>query len=361
MNLPEIIKVDPDLCKNCFKCISVCPVKYCNIATGDYVEVDPDLCIGCGACLEACNHNARYFIDDFEQFLNDLNSKKMVAIVAPAIAANFPYNYLKLNGWLKSIGIEAVFDVSFGAELTVKSYIEYLKENHPDMIIAQPCPAIVTYIEIYKPELLKYLAPAHSPMLHTIQMIKNFYPQYKNHKIVVISPCIAKKREFDETGLGDYNVTFKKIEEYFKKNNINLNDFEEVDFDNEPAERAVLFSSPGGLLKTAEREYPEISNLTRKIEGPDIIYKYLETLEIAIKEKANPLLIDCLNCEAGCNGGTGTVKNPDITMDMLDQRVENRKKQLQKKYYYDVKNNKIDINKINETLNKYWKKEIYKR
>jgi len=31
------------------------------------------------------------------------------------------------NGWLKSIGVEAVFDVGFGAELTTKSYVEYLQ------------------------------------------------------------------------------------------------------------------------------------------------------------------------------------------------------------------------------------------
>ena len=31
----------------------------------------------------------------------------------------------------KSIGEEAVFDVSFGAELTTKSYVEYIKTKNP--------------------------------------------------------------------------------------------------------------------------------------------------------------------------------------------------------------------------------------
>jgi iron only hydrogenase large subunit-like protein len=107
-------------------------------------------------------------------FLNYIKfNKDVVAIAAPAVAANFPDLYLNLNGWLKSLGVAAVFDVSFGAELTIKSYLEHQKENNPKAIIAQPCPAIVTYIEIYRPELVKYLAPADSPMLHTIKMIKN--------------------------------------------------------------------------------------------------------------------------------------------------------------------------------------------
>ena len=192
--LAPVISVDNDKCQNCHVCISVCPVKFCNIAKEGYVEIDPDLCIGCGQCVEACTHKARSIIDDFDIFMNDLsNGKSMIAVVAPAVAANFPNRYLNLNGWLKSLGIEAVFDVSFGAELTIKSYLEHIKDNNPSTVIAQPCPAIVTYIETYKPELLPYLAPADSPMLHIIKMIKEYYPKFKNHKIAVISPCAAKR------------------------------------------------------------------------------------------------------------------------------------------------------------------------
>ena len=53
--------------------------------------------------------------------------ERVVAIVAPAIVANFKGKELEFNGWLKSIGVEAVFDVGFGAELTTKSYVEYLQ------------------------------------------------------------------------------------------------------------------------------------------------------------------------------------------------------------------------------------------
>ncbi len=254
--------------------------KNCNDGSGDYVTINPDMCIGCGECLNACTHGARYIIDDFDVFMADIKSGvKMVAVVAPAVASNFPHQYLHLNGWLKSIGVKANFDVSFGAELTIKSYLEHIKKNNPKAVISQPCPAIVTYIEMYKPELLPYLAPADSPMLHTAKMVKAFYPEYKDCKIVIISPCAAKKREFEETGVGDYNVTYVSLEKYFKEQGVDLAKFPAVDYDNPPAERAVLFSTPGGLLETAERAAPGIRSKTRKIAGPTIIYKNLDQLK----------------------------------------------------------------------------------
>ncbi|URA10152.1 methyl-accepting chemotaxis protein [Thermospira aquatica] len=362
MPLAKIIDVDPEKCVNCHRCISVCQVKYCNDGSGDYVKVISDLCIGCGECLSACTHGARVIVDDFEKAMEALRRKEpIVAIVAPAVSANFPENFLRLNGWLKSMGVSAIFDVSFGAELTIKSYLEYIKEKKPTTVIAQPCPALVTYIELYKPELLQFLAPADSPMMHTMKMVREFYPQYRNHKMLVISPCIAKRREFDEVGIGDYNVTMKRIQDYFEANHIVLSSYPEVDFDNDPAERAVLFSSPGGLLETAIREVPEIRYKTRKIEGPHIIYSYLSELFSSIEKKAAPLLVDCLNCEMGCNGGTGTTAR-NLPMDQVEHYVKQRAEKMIQFYKKKGTIKRSERPKLLEKLlDKYWKPKIYDR
>jgi iron only hydrogenase large subunit-like protein len=218
--LSKVINVVKDKCVNCHACISTCPVKFCNVASGDYVEVNEDLCIGCGNCLTSCTHGARVGIDDFPAFIADVARKvPLVAIAAPAVAANFPGTFLQLNTWLKSLGVRAVFDVSFGAELTVLSYLHYVQEKKPATVIAQPCPAIVSYIQLYKPELIPYLAPVDSPMLHTVKMIREYFTQYRDCRIVVISPCFAKKREFDETLSGEtvYNITYKSISGIWQK------------------------------------------------------------------------------------------------------------------------------------------------
>lgn len=348
--LSPVVVVREENCVNCHQCISACPVKYCLDGSGNTVKINHDLCIGCGSCIDACTHDARKRQDDFKEMIHDLVHTSMVAIVAPAAAASFQGNIFHLNGFLKSIGIDAVFDVSFGAELTIKSYLEYIKNNAPKTVISQPCPAIVNYIELYQPELLPYLAPADSPMLHTIKLIQEFYPLYKNHKVVVISPCIAKKREFEETGLGDYNIIFDSLETYLKEERKDLGSYPEVEFDSPSPERAVLFSSPGGLMATLERESVSAAKGTRKIEGPELIYPYLKDLPEALAKGTNPLIVDCLSCEKGCNGGTGTNVR-EVSVDILEHAVAERAEE-------QTKTNK---KRIKKALKTYWKKGLYDR
>ena len=358
----QVISVDKDKCVNCHRCISVCPVRMCNDGSGDYVKVNHKLCIGCGRCISACDHGARFGIDDFDQFMLDLSSRKdIVAIVAPAVAVTFRGKDLELNTWLKSIGVKAVFDVSFGAELTTKTYVEYIKTKNPPVVIAQPCPALVSFCEMYRPNLLKYLAPADSPMAHTMRMIKEYYPQYKNHKIAVISPCYAKRREFDEIGLGDYNVTMKSLSEYFNSKGINLASFSKTPYDNPEAERAVTYSTPGGLLGTAERFVPGISSVTRKIEGFPGVVEYLVHLNKSLENGEKPAfkLIDCLGCAVGCNGGAGT-STSGMTLDEMEGLVTKRKVQRQEEWKTTKKNPRA-VKKINSTINKYWRNGLYKR
>ena len=362
--LSSVVSVDKEKCLNCHACILACPVKFCNDGSEDYLKINDDMCIGCGSCISACTHDARQPIDDFDKFKTDINNLvPIVAIAAPAIAANFPKSYLNINGWLKSIGVSACFDVSFGAELTIKSYIHHITENNPQTVISQPCPALVSYIQIYQPELIPHLAPADSPMLHTIKMIKEYYPEYRNHKVLVLSPCLAKRREFDETGFGDYNVTFNSFEKYIQNNNIGLQNFEKQEYDNPPPERAVLFSTPGGLMRTAERDVQGISNKTRKIEGKEHIYKYLEKLPQVLSAGKAPLLIDCLNCSMGCNGGPGTF-NQNSSPDEVEYHIEKRREKMQEQYingHSKRSSEKKAASKLNKYLENHWKPGLYSR
>ena len=360
-SLTPVVKVDADKCVNCHMCIAVCPVKYCIDGSGEKVAINADLCIGCGSCVKACTQKARTIIDDAQAFLDALARKeKIVAVAAPALVSSYPDNYGRVLGWIKKLGVAACFDVSFGAELTVKSYLAHVEANAPKMVIAQPCPAIVSYVEIYRPELIQYLAPADSPMLHTIKMIRDYYPQYAGCKVAVLSPCAAKRREFDETGIGDYNVTFKSLEALMKERSVDLSRQEEAGFDNPPAERAVLFSTPGGLLRTAEREVPGIASKTRKIEGPEIVYDYLASLSESVKKGRNPLLIDCLNCDFGCNAGPGTL-NQDKSPDEIEHPIEKRKAEAEVFYGGKRANPRKAKKKLAGVLSKFWKPGQYLR
>ncbi|MDR1950505.1 MAG: methyl-accepting chemotaxis protein [Spirochaetaceae bacterium] len=364
VSLRPIIEVVKDKCVNCHRCIMVCPAKMCNNGSGDIVDHHPELCIGCGECISACSHGARIGIDDFDSFMKDLKQGvNIIAIVAPAVAASFEGKYLEINGFLKSLGIKAVFDVSFGAELTVKSYVAYMKKHKPTTVIAQPCPTLVSFIEMYRPELIPYLAPADSPMMHTMKMIKKYYPQYKNHKIAAISPCYSKRREFDAVGMGDYNVAFKSVQRYLEETGRPISGFPALDYDNPPAERAVLFSSPGGLMRTVMRYDKDASSHTRKIEGSPEVYHYLAYLADSIKKGNAPVykLIDCLNCAMGCNGGPAT-GNRGKHLDDVECMVERRHLEMRKKYQPNTLWKKIFArNKLEKLLDAHWEEGLYTR
>lgn len=283
----------------------------------------------------------------------------MVAIAAPSVVSNFPEQYLRLNGWLKSLGVEAVFDVSFGAELCAQSYAAHIRRRSPQVVIAQPCTAIVTYIQVHHPELLRYLAPVDSPMLHTMKMVRQYFPQYKDHKIVVLSPCPAKKREFEETGLGDYNVTYASVHEHLKSNGVILEEFPEDAYQTPTPDTAVLLPEPGGLARTLERWLPGVGEQTRTIEGPETVYRYLASLPEMIRTHPAtvPLLIDCLNCQHGCNCGPAAVAD-EQEIDAVEYYTKKRHRDLHEEKNKKIGNRNLEVERL---LFDYWNEDLYTR
>lgn len=355
-----VIGIDIDRCNNCHACIAACPVKFCNDGSHDHVSINHQACIGCGKCIEACPQGARYGIDDFQPFMDSIKKgEKVLAIVAPAVFATFGEDALRLNGWLKSIGVDGIFDVSFGAELTVKSYVDHVRRDRPRTVITQPCPAIVSFVEIYHPELIPNLAPVDSPMAHTVKMIQRFFPQYRGHKVAAISPCLAKKHEFDSIGLVNYNVTFNSINSFLQKAGISLRSFTEIAYDGPSAERGVLFPAPGGLVQTMEREVPGIGDNARKIEGPEVVYDYFSNLRRSIDSGDSPLVIDCLSCTMGCNGGPGTPKL-DLPIDTLEARVHRRAEAAKKRHGGSWRLG-LKRWRFKRQVDRHWERDLYRR
>lgn len=325
----SIIYTKEDKCAGCNKCIYVCPVHEANFAYivngNNKIGIDENKCIHCGNCIDICDHEARDYNDDTEKFFLDLeNNNKVSLIVAPAVRVNFN-NYKKLLGFLKSKGVNLIYDVSFGADITTWAYLKAIKENNLSSVIAQPCPAIVNYVQKYMPDVSKYLAPIQSPMICTAVYIKKY--KNINDDLAFISPCIGKIDEINDEntyGLVKYNVTYKKIEEYINKNNIDINKYSEYEYDDIGCNLGFLYSRPGGLRENVEERFKDA--WIRQIEGVDHAYKYLKEYgKRSTSGKPLPLLIDILNCSFGCNIGTGTTK--DINIDDIDNEFNKIKKE----------------------------------
>ena len=294
-----------DLCTGCNKCVRGCPVLTANIAIQEgYVTVDPDKCIACGECFDVCPHEARDYYDDTDRFFEDLASgKKISVILAPAFLANYPKEYQRVLGYLKSKGVNHICSVSFGADITTWGYLKYITEHKFFGGISQPCPAVVTYVEKYIPELIPRLMPVHSPMMCTAIYMKKY--MQVTDEIAFISPCIAKKLEITDPNCGgyvSYNVTFEKMMKYIG------NDYEGCEPYTDELEYGLgsLYPMPGGLRENVEHFLGK-EQVVRQVEGEHEAYEYLRSYAKRIQQnKELPFMVDILNCAKGCLYGTAT-------------------------------------------------------
>jgi len=301
------------------------------------VDIDRDKCIACGWCISACKHEARYFDDDTERFFNDLRSGKPISLMtAPAIRTNIP-EYKKLFTWLKQLGVKNIYDVSLGADICIWGHVKYVERNMPLPIITQPCPAIVTYLEMYRQDLLPRLSPVHGPMGCASIYMRKY--QGITDSIAAISPCLAKKNEFVDTGISDYNITFEKLVEYLETNNINLPD-EETQFDHEECGLGSLFPMPGGLKENIEYFTGKKLHIA-KAEGFEVYEKLNEYANTSVEFL--PDIYDVLNCTEGCNIGPAALHKKNVFE--IDKTMEIRRKKAtdkRKKGFYEEVYKKYD-------------------
>lgn len=327
--MKKVIYVREENCVGCNKCIRNCPTFDANVAYSsnkeNKVKINDEKCILCGKCIEVCDHEARDYMDDTERFFDDLEKgRKISVIAAPSVRTNFA-DYQNLLGFLKSKGVNVVYDVSFGADITTWAYLKAIKDMHLSSIIAQPCPVVVNYIEKYKPELVKSLAPIHSPMMCTAIYLKKY--EKTGSEIAFLSPCIGKINEINDANTNNYiqyNVTFKKLLDYLEANRINLSHYDRQEFEDMGCSLGLLFSRPGGLKENVEAKVK--GAWVRQVEGHEHAYDYLDEYSERVRNhKAVPLLVDILNCPKGCNVGTGTTK--EAAIDDIDMKFNELKAQ----------------------------------
>jgi len=329
----KLITNDESKCVGCNRCIRVCPVDGANtvsLVDGKVnVKVDYDRCITCAACIYTCRHDVRGFDDDTEAFISDLKRGVSISIMAaPAIRANTD-EWGRVFTWLKRLGVKKIYDVSLGADVCTWAHIRHVEKSRPKTLITQPCPAIVDYIQLYEPSILKYLSPVHSPMLCTAVYMKRY--EGINDEIAAISPCIAKAHEFEEVGYVKYNVTIMKLLEYIKKNNIQLPN-DETGFDHPESALGRLYSMPGGLKENLEYYFGKKVRVDQS-EGTNVVYKSLK--EFAKADPAYlPPIFDVLNCHDGCNIGTGI--EHDRTRLQANSIMEDHRKEIYDQFDMDT-------------------------
>lgn len=330
----EVIIVKPEKCVGCNSCVRNCPAPEANtvkqLDDGRFiVSVNNDKCVACGECVRTCNHGARDYIDDTDECMSHIIKEKLIILVSPAIKAALPTKWKGVLDWFKGQGC-TIYDGSLGADICTWAHVRAIEQETVGNIVTQPCAAIVRYIETYQPKMLQNLSPIHSPIACAAIFIRKYLR--RNNPIAFISPCIAKKLEFEDTGLVDYNVTIDKLLEYFERNGISIpvdtSDNFEYKFDEQQGQLGSIYSRPGGLRDNIWLHDPEV-NITTS-EGVHKVFGELD-MYARMPESKHPQVFDVLSCEFGCNVGPAAKTNQTVfdvmaIMRKVERDAKNRRK-----------------------------------
>ncbi len=304
--MDSIIFTNKAQCQDCNRCVRKCPVKAIKVENAQ-ASVDSDKCITCGTCIRECPQHAKHYRRDTFKAKELLISGTKVAVsLAPSFAGIYDkWKWLRLPSALRKLGFDYIAETSTGAYFSAKATKdEYLKAK--TSLIATACPAIVSYIEKYRPEKVPHLVQIVSPMVAHAKYLKQAFENNNEEiKIVFIGPCTAKKAEAERpefAGLVDVVLTFQELDEWMHDEGINLEELEESGFDEKAPHVAKLFPLMGGLIKTAEMDADIHSYNIINVSGIDEI---MESFDLIESTPDTDFLIDPLFCSQGCLNGPG--------------------------------------------------------
>ena len=325
-------------------------------------------CMYCGQCVNVCPTGA---LSVKEEYMNVIKAKKegkyLVVQAAPAVRAALGEEFGlpigtpvtgKMAAALRRLGFDRVYDVNFGADLTIMEehteLVERIKNKGVLPMITSCSPGWVRFCEYYYPELLPHLSSCKSPHMMQGAIIKSYFAEAhkldpKNIYVVSIMPCSAKKFERVREQMPndvDCVLTTRELASFIKASGIDFVNLPDEDWDKdlmgEYSGAGVIFGVSGGVMEAALRT--AYHTLTGK-EYKDVIFPQVRAesgvkeatidieglkLNVAVASSmhyAKPLLdeiragtskyhfIEIMGCPSGCINGGGQPfvhqKDPD--------------------------------------------------
>jgi signal transduction histidine kinase/Fe-S-cluster-containing hydrogenase component 2 len=304
----QLVTTIREKCRMCYTCVRECPAKAIQILDGQ-ASVIQTRCIGCGNCVTVCSQNAKQVlsaVEDTERLL--AGDAPVAAIVAPSFAAEFEGSDTgAVIAALRALGFASVHEVSFGADLVAAEYARLL-EDEDGRWVATTCPAVVSYVRKYHPDLLDRLAPIVSPMMATARVLHARYGP--DLKIVFVGPCIAKKGEaMYEQFEGEVHaaLTYVEVRALLAARGLSLAATADDDFDPPHGSLGALFPLTRGMLQAANLQE---DLLTGDIVSADGRQNLVEAITDFEDGETEARLLDILCCE-GCIMGPGfSVEEP---------------------------------------------------
>lgn len=312
-------EIKPEACVNCGLCQKACPyhaIIYMPIPCEEACpvgaikknesgkeEIDKDKCVYCGKCITACPFGAIFELSSIIDVLSAIERKEeVIAMVAPAIMAQYSETPAQVFAAIKEIGFSQVVEVARGAEKTARNEAIELKEKLAEgqkYMTTSCCPSYVETVKKHTPGMMPYVSHTPSPLYFTAEELRETNP---NAKLVFIGPCVAKRKEARDQESAEFVMSFEELDSIMSGMDISPAKMEGAQLDAYTKE-ARGFAQSGGVLGAvlAENQAKDFSYET--INGID--KAMIRTMKQMEKGKASARFYEVMACEGGCIAGPG--------------------------------------------------------
>ena len=297
---PSVVR-DNNKCILCRRCVAACAKTQgvCAIGVqnrGFKSEIGSEFgkslgevaCINCGQCIAACPTGALTEKDATKEVWAALNDPKKFVVFQPAPAVRVAIGEEfgmpigtrctgKLAAAMRRLGADRVFDVDFGADLTIMEegteLLQRIQNGGVLPMITSCSPGWIKFCEHFYPEFIPNLSSCKSPNQMQGAVTKTYFAEKngldpRDIFVVSVMPCTAKKFEIQRPEMGrdgyrdvDANLTTRELARMIRQAGIDFVHLPDEEFDDvlgESTGAAVIFGVTGGVMEAALRTVADI-------------------------------------------------------------------------------------------------------